>query len=397
MFKRICLLLLLSLVAWAEPTPQILVDPGDEPQTCFSADGKTAAVWGDHFVSVFDVTSFSRKARLTGFERVAEAALSGDGRYLAVGDYPSRLDVYDAASGKLVWNFKGPVANPSIPGAYDVSFAPQGYGLLVWGTTHGRSQYDAHTRLYDGQTGRQLQSWSWPDTRWHSLVWAADGKTFARGGFDKLQLYAFPSGQKLREVRLGGEFFDAQPVKEGILVRHMTDNGSRDVHGIYAWQDLSLIKEAPDADADFSEHPDGGLRWEKQEGNLVVLDGQGKAVYTGEAKETLKYWAPGAGFVVDGEGGLSCYSPSGEALGKIPFMAERLPGSSMAVQGVGYGGPGGIFDLATGKELGRFDYFAGTSLSYPPEASVLLLCTKKGLLFLDVPASLREQKLVPLR
>ncbi|MGE0495558.1 MAG: WD40 repeat domain-containing protein [Vulcanimicrobiota bacterium] len=396
MLTRTFLLLLLTLVVWAEPAPQIAVDPGVEPQTEFSADGKTAAVWGEHFVSVFDVTRFSRKARLNGFDRVANASLSWDGRYLAVGDYPSRLDVYDAQSGKLVWNFRGPVADPRAPGAYSVRFAPKGYGLLVWGTSHGRTQADTHTRLYDGQTGRQLQSWSWPDTRWHSLVWAADGKSFARGGFDKLQLYAFPSGQKLREVRLGGEFLDGQPGQEGVLCRHMADNGSRAVKGVYAWKDLSRVEESPDDEADFPTHPDGRLRWEKQAGNLVVLDSEGKAVFTGGPKDTLKYWAPGAGFVVDGEGGLTCYSVSGESLGRVPFIAERLPGSSMAVQGVGYGGPGGIYDLATGKELGHLEFMSGTSVSFPPEGSRLLLCTKKGLLFIDVPASLREQKLVPL-
>ncbi len=390
-------LLLLHLAVWAEPAPQIVVDPGEEPATAFSADGRIAAVWGSDFVSVFDVATFSRRARLRGFKTVVNASLSADGRWIAVGDYPSRLAVYATDSGKLLWQFQGPVPDPGSPGAYGVRFAPRGSGLLVWGASHGRSKLDEFTRLFDGATGRELQKWQWPDPGWYSLAWAADGKSFVRGGFDKLQLYAFPSGQKLSEIRLGGEFMSADASKDGVLCRHLADRGTRDVRSLFAWKDLSLVDKSPDSESDFPNHPDGILRWERREGKLLVVDSAGKPVYTGQDKERLKYWAPGGGFVIEAEGGLTCYSKDAQLLGELPFLAARIPGSSLAVQGVGYGGPGGLYDLATGKQLGHLAFLWGTSTSYTLDGSCLLLCTKKGMLFLDVQASLREQKLVPRR
>lgn len=175
----------------------------------------------------------------------------------------------------------------------------------------------------------------------------------------------------------------------------MADNGAHCVETIHSTPGLKVVTFKPDFQSDTVRNRDGSLQWKNEGDRLMVTDKQDQPVYTSSSKATLNWWTRG-GFVVTDEEGSHCYSREGKLLGDTPAIMMSIGASDFAMEGVGYGGPSKIFDLGTGKLLGKLAYAAGPS--YPPDASRLAVCTDKGLLVLvlDVAASLKEQRLVAL-
>jgi len=143
-----------------------------------SGDGKRAATWGRslhdrsgaNVVQLWDVATGKEERRVVvGTATVGLAALSPDGRLLAVWEDGGTLSSWDAATGKELRRWAVPVAEAGLFG-----FSPDGK-VLYAGTSDGL------VRLWDRATGRRLPGAAGPACSPFGLAFLPDGKVLAAG------------------------------------------------------------------------------------------------------------------------------------------------------------------------------------------------------------------------
>ena len=120
-----------------------------------------------------------------------------------------------------------------------------------------------------------------------------------------------------------------------------------------------------------------------------------QTVYEGNESARVKRWVPGGGFLLqtEDEEDLTIYSAQGQKIGSVDRFCQVQGSLSVGVPG--YGGPGEIVDLKSGKKLGQFDFTSGMSLS--DNGQTLAVALKSGVLLIDVPASVKAGSLVPIK
>jgi hypothetical protein len=278
-----------------------------------------------------------------------------------------------------------------------MTFSSDGRYLLLVGGAHGAQQADHMVRLLRTNDGKVLREFPyWGGGRRHDSVqnfaFATYPGGFLRASHDKLQLFAVPSGEKVKEIRLGGAVHRVEPWENGVVVHHYADGGTRRALSYYEVPSLKLLQQC--ASEETFPRPktvDGDLRWERKDGKLRVFRGN-QAVYEGNESARVKRWVPGGGFLLqtDDEENLTIYSAQGEKLGSVDRFCQVQ--GSVAVGVPGYGGPSEIIDLRTGKKLAEFDFTSGMSLS--ADGQILAVALKTGVLLVDLPASMKAGSLV---
>ena len=396
--------LLLLLPAYAEPAPQLPVKGGYERYVRISPDARNVVLDGSRDVWLWDCLNFELKRKMQNLERVLGIEFSPDGKYLVLSDYPRWVGYFDITgpTPQKTWEFRDLWNQPGSiqsAGAYDMTFSSDGRYLLLVGGAHGAQQADHMVRLLRTNDGKVLREFPyWGGGRRHDSIrnfaFATYSGGFLRASHDKLQLFAVPSGEKVKEIRLGGTVHRVEPWESGVVVHHDADGGTRRALSYYEVPSLKLLQQCTPEETFPRQTDNGSLRWERKDGKLRVFQGN-QTVYEGNESARVKRWVPGGGFLLqtEDEEDLTIYSAQGQKIGSVARFCQVQGSLSVGVPG--YGGPGEIVDLKSGKKLGQFDFTSGMSLS--DNGQTLAVALKSGVLLIDVPASVKAGSLVPIK
>lgn len=396
--------LLLALPAIGEPQPQLPVTAGYEHQVLISPDARNVLLAASKDVWLWDAETFKLKRKMQNLERVYTQQFSPDGRYLAVSDYPRWFGLFDVRGSNYEksWEFRDTWNQPGEKqdaGAYEAHFSSDGKYLLLIGGAHGAQQADHVVRLLRTSDGKVLREYPyWGGGRrydsYRNFAFSDYPDGFLRASHDKLQLLEVPSGEKVREVRVGGEVTGVKPWEGGVAVHHYVDGGTRHVLSHYEVPSLKLLQRCGSDEVFPRQTVGGDLRWERSDGKLSVLKGK-KVVYQGRETDRVRRWVPGGGFVIetDSEKELLLFDQEGKKLGLLDAFSSFKGPLALAVPG--YGGPGEVVDLKSGKKIGKFEFTSGMNLS--TDGKMLAVALKNGVLLIDIPASIKAGSLVPAK
>jgi len=395
----ICLLFLTALAA-AEPEPQCRIQGGYETYLEISDDGKRALLNRSTSLAVFDLDRKVLLRELRGFERLTGAAFSPKGHWLAVGDYPRWLGMFDCGGSavKKIWEYKAPWSGQGsiqLAGGPAPLWSPDSRFLLTVDGSHGAQMGWPEVHLMDARRGLILKTYQgWGGRKGgglYNFAFTLDSKNFLRVAQDKLQMYSVPQGLKVREARLPGLWGNRLEVgPEHLEVSHNGAGGIGHQTSRYSISDFKPLG-ARDSHSLSAQHPEGSLRYESKGDELLVTVGD-QSVFQG--KGAVKYWVPQGGFVLtqDDQEEDQLFDASGKKLASLGRFC-RWKGN-FAVELPGYGGPCKFYDLLTGKLLAQLSFAYDVACSKDGRRAVFAM--KKGILIVDLVASRREGKLVPL-
>jgi WD40 repeat protein len=142
-------------------------------------------------VVVYDAAG-GKKQRIELKDEVAAIALSADGGRLAVATINSPVQLWDVASGKLLWMGTTDFGNTTA-----IGIVPEGNLILA-------ADGDTHIRAYDA-SGKLIYTADFGLLEPFDLSLSADGKKFAVAGADaKIELCESATGKKLTNSISGG-------------------------------------------------------------------------------------------------------------------------------------------------------------------------------------------------
>jgi WD40 repeat protein/acylphosphatase len=326
-----------------------------------SGDGKLAATWGtggrgnrpEAGVQLWDVTT-GKELRRVKFERtrVQAAALSPDGRTLAVADGWTQLSTWDTATGKPLRRWAARAAEVAL-----LCFSPDGKMLAA-------DTEDGAVQLWDAATGRRLGMVERPHGRINGLAFLPDGKVLAAGWDDQ--------AVRVWEVRTGEE---------------RTPRGGH----VAA---VGAVAFSPDGRALLSAGPDGLRRWKLPAAAEMppVTFGQGERAsrpnpylmtMSPDGRLVLcRGLAPHALHVIEGHSGRQLFALEAIEGGRGGSAAPAFnrDASKVAVLSVTSrdGGRLGVWDLSSGELLRTIEAETGdviNSLALSPDGRLALAST----------------------
>jgi len=185
--------------ATGRPLHQLSV-PYISASLAFSPDGKLLFTGGKEGLFI-DVATGKEVRRLEASPRgqVNAVAFSPDGRMVAVaGRSPGRAEVvfFDAATGKelrrVAWDYKENVNNGNVP---KIAFSPDGKILASAGI-------DKIVRLWEAETGKEIQRLKGHQKPVWSVAFAPGGKVLASAGEDDhIRLWDLEKGLTLQRLK----------------------------------------------------------------------------------------------------------------------------------------------------------------------------------------------------
>ncbi len=157
----------------------VAVEEKAYPQLALAADGKRVATWsGDRYgdtrsktLQLWDVDAGKELRRIETEESVQRAALSPDGKLLAVAEWQANLSVWDVDSGKLVHRFATHRGR-----CRALTFSPDGKRLIL-GTEAGLVQ------IWETESGKRVGSYEAPECELRELTFQDDGTILAVGTY----------------------------------------------------------------------------------------------------------------------------------------------------------------------------------------------------------------------
>jgi RNA polymerase sigma factor (sigma-70 family) len=157
-----------------------------------SPDGLTLAtssnshVLGDQTIRLWETATGKPLVRHAGpQEAIARVVFSPDSKYVATASWEDAVHLWDAASGKLLreWKHFGPLA-----------FLPDGRSLICAGWTDGK------VRVLDLNTGAESRQFLAHKKGVHDLALSRDGKLLATDyGYESLRLWDLASGRAIQD------------------------------------------------------------------------------------------------------------------------------------------------------------------------------------------------------
>lgn len=385
LMKRFLIVGLLSLTALAQE-PQLRQPGGYEHQMEYLTPS-TIAVRNSKDFWIWDVQRRRLLGHQTGHERTLDMAASPDSRYLVTTDYPCLVRVYSLPGLRLLYTYQP--QSPAAQSSYEVHFSSDGRSMVLLGAAHGPTVPDPRVRVVDLASGCEVRSFDFNHSRAHrSEILTGPKRRLARLAHDKLQVWDLKSGAKLKEIRLPQEYRRLHSIDGAIGCGNET----------YSWETLQQLKSFPKPPTSIDPpplSPDGKLRFEKVNDKLTVTwVADSKVIYQHEGDRFVQWLSHG--FQVDIQDQRKGYNPvfdqKGQKLGVLPDLMVGYPKHRLVTNVVGYGGPMKIFDYERVKEIGSLPF--ATAPTFSPDGKTLALLTRKGVLLLDVQASLTQGKLV---
>lgn len=183
----------------------------------FSRDGRflTAASWFDSMVRIFDLSTREPAFTLTTRrEQIEAATVAPEGKTLAVAE-DERLRLWDAASGRQVFNFDFGKHVRAL------AFSPDGKRLAI-GDDFGAITF------WDIAGGKRLGFIQAHTDYVHSLAFCADGARLASGGGDgKIGLWAVKTSRELLSIEVPNPTFRMALSPDGNRVAVATSEEAR--------------------------------------------------------------------------------------------------------------------------------------------------------------------------
>lgn len=335
MRQLLCLLLLMSVTAWAEPAPQLRVPglPDHEVYAYFNATASHLTLDSHNELRVWALTDFRLLKHLKfQVNQLVSHDVSPDGRFLAVSIPPRRIQVHDLRSQKVVFEFSGLKPKES-EGAYRVSFSPNGDYLSAFGSGRARENSDRYLRVWrtaDWQREglalcEEERWWGWLEVVWTPWNQLAHLESDKRG----LTLYDPKGLRAARKVVLAEEGVNLIREKDEIVA---LTRGSGSEHTLL--QRLRQTETSPRVET--------RLDFQKEEERPMT----------------------------------------------------RLV-SDLWMSPIGYGGPATVYAGSEPKAIGALEWACPPETSF--DGKLLAFATLKGVLVLDVEKTLASGKLIPYR
>lgn len=390
--RMFLLLLLLRLPVWSQ-TPQLPQPGSSETWVEFIRNRWVTVNEGNGFW-LWDVERRKLIAHLQGLERILELAASPDHRFLVATDYPSCARVYRLADGHPLYVYQP--EHPNSQGSYEVQFSSDGRAMLLLGGSHGASNPDPRLRQIDLTSGRELRSFDFGQKRSNpNSILSGPQMRMARAAGTKLEIWDLKSGLRLAQRPLPEDYPQLSSHPEGVVCQ------TNHHKALYSWADLHKIRELPPPENTQPPvlSPDGKFSWSKDETSFKVtrLSDQ-KILYQGPPSQMLENWLS-LGFQIylnqpDTTVG-PVYDFEGKELGSLPRILLGYPEHLLVTNQPGYGGPLTFYDYKKVKAIGHLAF--ATPPAYSADGKTMAVLTRKGVLLLDIRASLSAGKLVPCR
>lgn len=376
--RTVVLLLFLAALALAEPTPQF-PQPVREGESFleWSATGRRILASDDKHLWVHDLESIKTQTfsvRTTFYA----AELDPQEQLLAITSYPCALQVYDWRRGQRLWEFQGP-SGPQ-EGSYQPAFSPDGRYLMISSASHGRNKLDPWVRVFEARSGKLVRKWNWLTSHAVGVGWTSDGAVVkADGKF----LASFDLATGAKKASRAEELISlGSPVKGQPTVTYGDPLKKSHFASIQS-SSLELVELDSPSYEPARTSPDGQLVL-TTEMPIQVKRQDGTVVWSGQ--NVFNNWTDD-GFAVDNEGKTEFYRSDGTLLGTVNAEHLILGKTRLAYSGFGYGGPLGLYDVKTYTTLLELPY--ASMPRYSPDESKLAFLTRKGVLILDVAATLQ--------
>jgi WD40 repeat protein len=329
--------------------------PGYAQALAFSPDGKTLASAHVYMMALWDVATGKRLRPLVGHENpVMSLAFSPDGTELTSGE--DRL---------IVWRLKDrkprhTLAHRDFPHALSLAYSPDGKILATGDGNHGPGGFDAHIWLWDLSAGRLLRHFPGHLNGIESLAFSPDGKRLASVGHDaRVKVWDVTTGKRLLHIRGEDTWYRAiafSPDGETLLVAGSPDE---------------LILWRADTGRKVREF---GTSWDERRmfvgafflpGGRMVLSLERN---TDRSRNTeVRTWDVESGNLRRSFG-------IGEIGGRPDSLALSPDGSMLAITGSDRDSFIHLWDVTTGKRVGRFTGHLGgaaTAMAFSPDGKTL--------------------------
>ena len=359
----------------------------DEAFPAYSPDGKyvfTSSL--DQTARLWDAATGKQIRLFEGpMGRLSSAAYSLDGKYVAAGSEDQTIRVWDAASGKLVRHFPGIAAD--LGGVYGVAFSPDGKYLLSGGQ-------GGIAQLLDIASGQLVHAFLSPQLPIVWVTFSPDGKSIASANFDNtarlwpvqtvtgalvlsghtdgvVQASFSPDGKKVVTASRDGtaRIWDTLTGKELLRFTGHTD------------QVLGAIF-SPDGNTVFTASADGTARlWDAATGNelqrFTATSALNKAAFSPDGKYVVATGDPDA-MVWDVQSGKTILTFTGHAPDH-PNRVAFAPDGKAVVTG-GSDGTVLMWDPLTGKVLMTFKGHTAIvgSPAFSPDGKYLVTASNDG-------------------
>ena len=321
----------------------------------FSPDGKSAVSGSaDETAKLWDVSTGQELRTFSGHAGfVWRAVFSPDGRFLLFGNADKTMKLWEVATGRELRSFSGHTNLVS-----SVAFSPDGRFILS-------SSKDKTLKLWDAQSGEELRRFTGHGGWARQAVFAPDGLTAVSGGDDgALKLWELATGKELRNF--GGHMGSVSSVAfspDGQLA--ITGSSDRTIR---LW-DLTTGKKLL---RDFAGHAASI--------SAVAFSPDGKLALSASHDKTLKLWEIATGKELRSFNGHEtivtsvAFSPDGRFALSGSGQVRR-PGASGKQDNSMR-----LWDVATGKELRRFDLNKRgvRSVAFSPDGHVAACGTQGG-------------------